>query len=63
MDDTARLCRNQRESLAKNLCKLRRCWSIASDIACEGENLRFFPQAISRRLALRKDNAIRRRSH
>jgi hypothetical protein len=36
-DDTAWLCRNLRDSLAKNLRKLRRCWFIACDIACEGE--------------------------
>jgi hypothetical protein len=62
-DDTAPLCRNQRDALAKNLRKLRRVWSIARDIAREGEKLRFSPQAISRHLALRRDSAIRHRSH
>ena len=62
-DDTTRLCRNQRDALAKNLRKLRRVWSIACDIAREGEKLRFSPQAISRHLALRRDSAIRHRSH
>src|SRR5437879_7783923 len=37
--------------------------SIACDLAREGEKLRFSPQAISRHLALRRDSAIRRRSH
>jgi hypothetical protein len=43
-DDTARLCRNQRDALAKNLRKRRRVWSIACDIAREGEKLRFSRQ-------------------
>src|SRR5437899_11102644 len=59
----ARLCRNQRDALAKNLRKLQRVWSIACDLAREGEKLRFSPPAISRHLALRRDSAIRHRSH
>src|SRR5438270_7608579 len=55
-------CRNQ-HALAKDLRKLRRVWSIACDIAREGEKLRFSPQAISRHSALRRDSATRHRSH
>src|SRR5436309_15408059 len=55
--------RGFQHALAKDLRKLRRVWSIACDIAREGEKLRFSPQAISRHLALRRDSAIRHRSH
>ncbi len=41
-------CRNQRDALAKNLRKLRRAWSIACDIAREGEKPRFFPRKLFR---------------
>src|SRR2546430_922589 len=57
-DDTARLCRNQRDALAKNLRKLQRVWSIACDLAREGEKLRFSPPAISRHLALDRKSVV-----